>query len=45
MRDLFFVTEPFSALEILKRGLNDLKYLTEVVEQKFIAAEKDFDGK
>ena len=45
MRDSFFVTKSFTALEILKRGLNDLKYLTEVVEQKFIAAEKDFHGK
>ena len=33
------------ALEIFKRGLNDLKYLTEVVEQKFIAAEKEFESK
>merc|ERR1712062_751207 len=33
------------ALEMLQRGLNDLKYLTEVVEQKFIEAEKLFDQK
>ena len=35
----------FQALEMLQRGLNDLKYLTEVVEQKFIEAEKLFDQK
>ena len=30
------------ALEMLKRGLNDLKYLTEVAEKKFLEAEQSF---
>ena len=33
------------ALEMLKRGLNDLIYLTEKVEEKFVKAEQDFVAK
>ena len=35
----------FEALEMLKRGLNDLKYMTEVLEKKFVAAESEFESK